>query len=49
MTKFTEEITFVKVRADGQVMLVGDKMGHIELIELNNRLALRTYDGEHKN
>ena len=30
-------------------MLVGDKAGKIELIELKNRIALRSYADEHKN
>jgi WD40 repeat protein len=30
-------------------MVVGDKSGHMELIELKGRIALRKYDNEHKN
>ena len=49
MRRFTEQITAVKLREDGLVVLVGDKMGKIELIELKQKLALRTYENEHKN
>jgi len=30
-------------------MLVGDKLGKIELVELKQKIALRTYENEHKN
>ena len=30
-------------------MVVGDKQGKIELVELKNKIALRTYENEHKN
>ena len=38
MRRFTEQITAVKLREDGLVVLVGDKMGKIELIELKQKL-----------
>ena len=48
LRRFTEQVTAIKLRDDGQVMLVGDKAGQIQLIELNNKSALRTYN-DHKN
>jgi hypothetical protein len=30
-------------------MLVGDKLGKIELLELKQKLALRSYENDHKN
>jgi WD40 repeat protein len=49
ITKFMEEITFVQLREDGQTMLVGDKNGKIDLMELKNKVILRSYPAEHKN
>lgn len=46
--KFKETVTAVKLREDGQVFLAGDKMGRIELVEIKQKLALRTYN-DHKN
>jgi len=37
----------VCLREDGNVMLIGDKLGKIELMELKQKVALRTYE-EHK-
>ena len=48
MRRFTEAITSIKLRDDGAVLLVGDKAGQITLVELQNKLALRTYN-DHKN
>jgi len=32
--RFTEEVTAIKLREDGALLLAGDKLGKIELIEL---------------
>ena len=42
-------MTAVKLREDGQILLAGDKLGKIEMIELNQKIALRTYENDHKN
>lgn len=49
ITKFKDEVTIVKLREDGQVILVGDKNGLLQLMELKNKVVLRTYENEHKN
>ena len=37
------------MREDGQVILAGDRLGKIVLFEIKKRMALRTYENEHKN
>jgi len=49
LTRFNEQVTAIKLREDGQVILVGDRLGKIELIELKQKMVLRTYENEHKN
>ena len=49
ITKFTEHITSLKLRDDGKLILVGDKSGKIELVELQQKMSLRVYENEHKN
>jgi|TARA_B110000285_G_C15043557_1_gene573073 hypothetical protein len=49
LRRFTETVTAVKLREDGQVIVAGDRMGKIELIEIKQKIALRTYTHEHKN
>jgi WD40 repeat protein len=46
--KFTEVVTACKLREDGSVVLAGDKSGKIELVEIKQKLSLRTYENEHK-
>ena len=43
VSKFSDAVTALKVREDGGVILTGDKLGEIQLIELQNRMALRVY------
>ena len=49
LRRFTEMVTAIKLREDGQILLAGDKLGKIEMIELNQKIALRTYENDHKN
>jgi hypothetical protein len=49
ISKYTETVTAIKLREDGQVVLSGDRQGNIQLYEIKKRLALRTYNNEHKN
>lgn len=49
LSRFEDQITAVKLREDGQVVLAGDKLGNIELIELKQKLVLRNYKNEFKN
>lgn len=34
LTRFNDQVTAIKLREDGQVILTGDRLGKIELIEL---------------
>jgi len=49
IAKFTETVTAVKMREDGGIILAGDKQGRIELVELKQRLSLRSYPHDHVN
>ena len=49
LRRFTEQVTAIKLREDGNVLLAGDKLGKIELVELKQKIALRTYENEHNN
>lgn len=44
ITKFKDIATAVKLRQDGNIVLCGEKTGRIQLIELNNRFILKTYE-----
>jgi len=35
LRRFTEVVTAIKLREDGQILLAGDKLGKIEMVELN--------------
>lgn len=41
--KFDDLVTAVKLRQDGQLILCGDKLGKIQLLQVASRLALRQY------
>ena len=49
LSRFEDMITAVKLREDGQVVVAGDKLGTIELIELKQKLVLRRYKNQFKN
>lgn len=46
--KFKDVATAVQLRQDGNIVLCGEKTGRIQLIELNNKFILKTYE-EHAN
>lgn len=49
LSRFADQVTAVKLREDGQVILAGDKLGTIQLLELKQKLVLREYKKEFKN
>jgi hypothetical protein len=42
-------VTSLKIREDGQVLLTGDKLGKIQLMQISSKISLRIYDKDHKN
>lgn len=46
--KFNDPTTAVQFRSDGNLVLVGETSGRIQLMELKNKFALRQYS-EHSN
>ena len=42
--KFKDVATAVSLRQDGNIVLCGEKTGRIQLIELNNKFILKTYE-----
>ena len=42
--KFKDVVTSVALRQDGNIVLCGEKTGRIQLIELNNKFILKTYE-----
>jgi U3 small nucleolar RNA-associated protein 15 len=42
--KFKDVATAVALRQDGNIVLTGEKTGRIQLIELNNKFILKTYE-----
>ena len=46
--KFNDPTSSVQFRSDGNLVLVGEVSGRIQLMELKNKFALRSY-GEHSN
>ena len=46
--KFNDPTTAVQFRSDGNLILVGETSGRIQLFELKNKFVLRSY-GEHSN
>lgn len=47
--KFKDVATSVKLRQDGNLVLCGEKTGRVQLIELNNKFILKSYEHEHAN
>ena len=43
LQKFTDSTTAIQFRQDGNLMLVGEKTGRIQLFELNKKYTLRQY------
>lgn len=41
--KFDDLVTAVKLRKDGQIVLCGDKLGKVQLIQIKSKLVLRQY------
>ena len=42
--KFKDVATAVALRQDGNIVLAGEKTGRVQLIELNNKFILKTYE-----
>lgn len=40
--------TAVKLRQDGNIVLCGEKTGRVQLIELNNKFILKSYQEHSK-
>jgi WD40 repeat protein len=49
LQKFKDIATAVQLRQDGNIVLCGEKTGRIQLIELQNKFVLKTYEEEHAN
>ena len=49
LSRFDDAVTAIKLREDGQVILAGDKLGTIQLYELNQKIKLREYKNQFKN
>jgi hypothetical protein len=42
--KFKDTTTSVQFRKDGNLLLVGENKGQVQLFEINNKFVLRSYD-----
>ncbi len=42
--KFKDVATAVALRQDGNIVLCGEKTGRVQLVELNNKFILKTYE-----
>ena len=42
-------VTSLKIREDGQVLLTGDKLGKIQVMQISSKISLRIYENAHQN
>ena len=40
-------VTSLQIREDGQVLLTGDKLGKIQVMQISSKISLRTYENAH--